>query len=197
MNLKTFGLAALVSGVLISEKADAQYPFHQPFFMPQVIQQTITIQPILVHPPIIQARQPLQYRTWLHLDELMQAQAEELPLSLKYLEPGFYQTIIEKRNFYYVVGGPQNVFMMEPATPGYIKPKNEQGICWNVFRSGIFELYAVGNDRPLSLGRVHLERGDKIRFHKIAEIDYAATIARPQQPTLAPQQPTLAPPKPN
>lgn len=200
MNLKPLGLAALVSGVLATGNANAQCPNHQPFLMPQFYLQTFIIQPVqpvYVHPSITSCPRPIQYRTWPHLDELIQAKPEELPLSLKYLEPGFYQTIIEKGDVCYVLGGLDNMFKMVKANDGYIKPKNEQGICWNVLRQGTFELYAVGNDKCLKLGVVQLDAGDKIRFHKIAELDSTPTITSPQQPTLAPQQPTLAPPKPN
>lgn len=190
MNRVKLGLTAFVSGILAYGNADAQCLNHQHYPMHQFFQQTLIIQPIkpvLVYPSITQ---PKPYRVCPNLDKVKQTQTE-LTLPLRHLEPGFYITVLEKSNVYYAVGGLENMFKMIPASKGPIIPNNEQTTSWDVstfglIKPGTYDLNVSGNDWPLKVGRVSLDTGDKIYFHKVANLDSVTIYSRPQQPTLAP-----------
>ncbi len=136
-----------------------QYHYPGLFIQPQFVPQT---------PQLFQ--QPIPYRTWPHPDQIMQAQGEELTLPVKTLEYGFYRTLVERPDRCDVVGGLENMFKIDPATPGYFIPNDKQVTSWEVARAGTYELYAGGNDWRLRLGIVQLNVGDRIKFVKIAPI---------------------------
>lgn len=124
----------------------------------------------------------VHYRTPQCSGQIIQEQAEELTLPLKYIEPGNYRVIVERKDACDFIG--EGSFTMMPATPGYIIPNEAQTTSWKVVRGGVFDVYAGGNDWRLKLGRVKLDAGDTIKFLKN---DSQPAYQSPVYPGIMPQ----------
>lgn len=98
--------------------------------------------------------------------EYCEGLVEEKTFPLKYLEPGTYRAIVEREDSCEFIGGLEKTFRMVPATPGYRFPNDRQTTEFEIEQEGVFDIYAGGNDWRLELGRVKLNRGDKVKFIK-------------------------------